>query len=320
MSLSTPVAFFVFNRPDLTRRVFSAIAEAKPTILLVIADGPRSSEEAILCDETRAVIEQVDWNCEVFTNFSPENLGCGRRVASGIDWVFSRVEESIILEDDCLPVASFFSYCQNLLEQYRQDERVMTINGTNFQSGQTRTEYGYHFSKYSASWGWASWRRAWEYYDYELKNWPALKQIGMVETMCEDPYEQKFWIRLFDSIHDKTSRIDTWDHQWNYACWSQNGLAVEPKVNLVANLGFGRPDATHTSTSNNPVLERLSPPEELTEIHHPPFVVRNREADKYIFDQVIGGKKMKEYDAPLGQLRRRLYTIRQKTRALYCSP
>ena len=320
MSLSTPVAFFVFNRPDLTRRVFSAIAEAKPAILLVVADGPRSSEEAILCDETRAVIEQVDWNCEVFTNFSPENLGCGRRVASGIDWVFSRVEESIILEDDCLPVASFFSYCQNLLEQYRQDERVMTINGTNFQSGQTRTEYGYHFSKYSASWGWASWRRAWKYYDYELKNWPALKQIGMVETMCEDPYEQKFWIRLFDSIHDKTSRIDTWDHQWNYACWSQNGLAVEPKVNLVANLGFGRPDATHTSTSNNPVLERLSLPEELTEIHHPPFVVRNREADTYIFDHVIGGKKMKEYDAPLGQLRRRLYTIRQKTRALYCSP
>lgn len=317
MYLSTPVAFFIFNRPDLTQRVFASIAQAKPKILLVVADGPRSSQEAEICEATRTVVKQVDWDCEVFTNFSAENLGCGHRIASGIDWVFSQVEDAILLEDDCLPVSSFFPYCQTLLHRYRHDTRVMTINGTNFQSGQCRTEYGYHFSKYSASWGWATWRRAWQYYDYELKNWPELKQTGMIETICEDPYEQRFWIRLFDSIYDKTNRIDTWDHQWNYACWSQNGLAIEPKVNLVSNLGFGRPDATHTATSNNPVLERISPPQEMHEITHPPFVVRHREADAYIFDYIIGGNKMKEQDTLSGRLRRRLSRLWQKTKSLY---
>ena len=161
MMLSTPVALFIYNRPDLTQTVFEAIARAKPKRLLVVADGPRFSEETEKCNQARDVIDGVNWECEVLTNFSDKNLGCGRRVASGIEWVFSEVEEAIFLEDDTLPAASFFPYCQALLEHYRHDERIMTINGNNFQSGQSRTDYSYHFSKYCACWGWASWRRAW---------------------------------------------------------------------------------------------------------------------------------------------------------------
>ncbi len=114
------------------------------------------SQEEEKCKASRAVIESVDWDCEVLTNYSDKNLGCGRRIASGIEWVFSKVEEAIFLEDDCLPVYSFFKYCQELLEYYRHDERVMTINGTNLQSGQRRTKYSYHFTRYNCSWGWAS--------------------------------------------------------------------------------------------------------------------------------------------------------------------
>lgn len=314
MTVSVPVAFFVFNRPDLTQIVFKMLAKAKPKILFVVADGPRFPEEAEKCEQARAVVDRVDWDCEVFTNFSDKNLGCGRRIASGIEWVFSEVEEAIFLEDDCLPVLSFFPFCQVLLEHYRHDERIMTINGNNFQSGQRRTEYSYHFSKYCASWGWASWRRAWKHYDYEMKSWPEFKQTGMMEMVCNDPYELKFWTKLFDSIYENPGGIDTWDHQWNYACWSQNGLAVEPGVNLVSNLGLGRSDATHT-TGQNPSLAEISKTQEIWEIKHPPFVVRHRDADTYIFDYVIGGKQMRKKNTLLGKLRQRLLTIQKKAKA-----
>ncbi len=304
MSLSTPIAFLIFNRPDLTQMVFEMIAKAKPKMLLVVADGPRFPEEDEKCEQARAFINRVDWNCEVLTNFSDKNLGCGRRISSGIEWVFSKVEEVIFLEDDCLPVESFFRYCQELLERYRHDERIMTINGSNFQSGRKRTEYSYHFTRYNSSWGWASWRRAWKHYDYEMKSWPEFKQTGIMGMVCEDPYEQKFWISLFDSIYEKPGEIDTWDHQWNFACWSQSGLAIEPRVNLVSNLGLDRPDATHT-TGHNPMLAHMSKSQEMKEIKHPPFVVRHSVADTYIFDYVIGGKKMKKY-ALVRKLLRRL--------------
>ncbi len=312
MSLSTPIAFLIFNRPDLTQMVFEMIAKAKPKMLLVVADGPRFPEEEEKCEQARAFIKRVDWNCEVLTNFSDKNLGCGSRISSGIEWVFSKVEEAIFLEDDCLPVESFFKYCQILLEYYRHDQRVMSINGSNLQSGQRRTEYSYHFTKYNCSWGWASWRRAWKHYDYEIKSWPEFKQTGMIKRVCEDPYEQRFWTRLFDSVYEKPGEIDTWDHQWNYACWSQSGLAIEPGVNLVSNLGLDRPVATHT-TGHNPMLAHMSKSQEMKEIKHPPFVVRHRDADTYIFDYIIGGKKMKKY-ALVRKLLRRLSKIQKKTK------
>jgi hypothetical protein len=283
------------------------IAKVKPEKLFVVADGPRFPEEEEKCEETRAIIKRVDWDCEVLTNYSDKNLGCGQCPANGIEWVFSKVEEAIFLEDDCLPVYSFFKYCQELLEYYRHDKRIMTINGTNLQSGQRRTEYSYHFTRYNCSWGWASWRRAWKHYDYEMKSWPESKKAGMIESEFGNLCEQRFWTNLFDSMYESYGRNDIWDHQWNYACWTQNGLAIEPEVNLVANLGLGRQDATHT-TGNNPVLAHMSKTQELMEIKHPQFVVRDRNADAYVFDYVIGGKRMKKH-ALLNKLRWQLSKI-----------
>jgi hypothetical protein len=133
-SLETPVVFIIFNRPRTARIVFTAIAEAKPTRLLVVADGPRPSKpgEAKLCEEARALISAVDWPCEVHTNFAEENLGCQERIISGLNWAFSLVEEAIILEDDCLPDLSFFPFCREMLNRYRGDARVGSISGTNF--------------------------------------------------------------------------------------------------------------------------------------------------------------------------------------------
>lgn len=311
MSLSTPVGFLIFNRPDLTEQVFAAISQAKPKKLFVIADGARHPEEVEKCEQTRAVIEKVDWDCEVLTNFSDTNMGCGRREASGFDWVFSQVEEAIFLEDDTLPAPSFFHFCEAMLDRYRDDDRIMHINGDNSYN-QDRTEYGYYFSKYMHGWGWASWRRAWQHYDYSMRTWAQFKHEGMFELVCDCPYEQKYWTEILDQMYEDPQVIDTWDYQWMYACWSQAGLAIAPSKNLISNLGFNRADAAHT-VGDDP-RSKLSTAD-MWSIEHPPFVVRHRVADLHTFDYVFGGKGMKEHDIEQRKLsakiRRRLSSIKQ---------
>ncbi|BBD69179.1 hypothetical protein NIES4072_34920 [Nostoc commune NIES-4072] len=308
MSLSTPVGFLIFNRPDLTEQVFAAIAQAKPQKLFVIADGPRFPEEEEKCQQARSIINKIDWKCDLITDFSDVNLGCGRREATGFDWVFSQVEEAIFLEDDTLPVPSFFSFCEAMLERYRHDERIMHINGDN-SVNQDRTEYSYYFSKYMHGWGWASWRRAWQHYDYRMKTWPEFKKQGLVKLIFENLYEQKYWTSIFDQMYDDPQIIDTWDYQWTYACWSQGGLVIEPNKNLISNLGFNRLDAAHTV--NDDPRSKL-PINDIWEIKHPPFIVRHKEADMHSFDQIFGGQEMREQDKPFVKIRRRLSSIKRK--------
>ncbi|MCL1470568.1 glycosyltransferase family 2 protein [Argonema antarcticum] len=307
MSISTPIAFFIFNRPALTEIVFEAIAKAKPKKLLIVADGPRFPEEDEKCQKARAaVIDKIDWECEVLTNFSEKNRGCKYRVSSGLDWVFSEVEEAIILEDDCLPDPSFFGFCETMLNRYRNDERVMMISGDNFQLGNSRTEYSYYFSKYTHIWGWASWRRAWQHYDVEMKSWPEYKKLDFIYSVCEDPVEQKYWTDIFDLVFD--GGIDTWDYQWLYTCWCQNGLTIIPNCNLISNIGFGN-DGTHTCY-DSPWAQL--PINDISEIKHPPFIFRHREADSYTFEYLFGGKNIRESYTLINQVRRRLSSIKGK--------
>lgn len=221
-----PVLFLIFNRPELTQRVFACIREARPAQLFVAADGPRLDHpgERQLCAEVRKVVGQVDWPCELLTLFRDENLGCRRAVDTAIDWFFAQVPEGIILEDDCLPTLSFFNFCQTLLEYYRFDERIMHISGDNFQFGKSRTPYSYYFSKYAHCWGWASWRRAWKYYDKDMKTWPELKELKILDTIYDDSHEQRYWTDIFDRTHE--GNIDTWAYQWIFTCWIQSGLSI----------------------------------------------------------------------------------------------
>ncbi len=302
MLLTTPVAFFIFNRPDVTAKVFEAITQAKPEKLLIIADGPRSSEEAEKCRKTRRVVENVDWECEVVTNFSDTNLGCKRRVASGIEWVFSQVDMAIFLEDDCLPVPSLFSFCQTLLERYRDDERVMHIGGCNFLPDRIPINDSYFFSRYIFPWGWATWKRAWQHYDEDMKSWPEFKKAKMLEYIFENPDERQLWEQRFDLAFN--GEIDTWDFQWFYNCWTQSGLAITPSINMVSNLGF-HPEATHTKTPfERSILANRSAIEMEGTIRHPQFIVRHREADAYIFEACFAPDKTKRDETVLAKFHR----------------
>lgn len=282
--MRTPVAFIIFNRPDVTARVFAEIARARPPKLLVVADGPRADRpgEAELCRATRAVVERIDWDCEVLTNFSDANLGCRRRVAGGLTWVFEQVEEAIILEDDCLPDPTFFPFCEELLERYRTDERVAMICGSNFLHGRKPTPHSYFFSRFGHIWGWASWRRAWAHYDADIKLWSDLRETTWLSEMLGDELAARYWRDRFDSV--RAGEIDTWDYQWFFTWWSQNCLAVVPDVNLITNIGFGEA-ATHTKTA---VAAMSELPRDAMEfpLKHPAYMRMNREIDAYTFRQI----------------------------------
>jgi hypothetical protein len=272
----------------LTKEVFAAIAAARPTKLFVVADGPRFPKEAGKCQAARSVIDRVDWDCKVVTNIADANLGCRKRIVSGLNWVFSQVDEAIVLEDDCVPHQSFFTFCARLLAHYRNDERVMEIGGGNYQFGLRRTDSSYYFSRYSNSWGWATWKRAWQHYDEELVIWPRLKETGKWSRLWDDRREMKHWESILDRVY--RGEIDTWDYQWQFAMWCQNGLSVVPNVNLVSNIGFG-PDATHTRWRWNPVAQL--PTQEIGEIRHPPLIFRHQEADQYRFQRVLRGSLLR---------------------------
>src|SRR5215470_4648664 len=301
--LDTPVALIIFNRPHTTERVFAEIAKAKPRKLFVIADGPRTDREgeAERCAATRDVVERIDWDCDVLRNYSDVNLGCGNRPASGVSWVFEHVESAIILEDDCVPHPTFFRYCEELLEKYRDDERIMHIGSGGFQFGRQPSGYSYFFSRHFPSWGWASWRRAWGAFDMSLKLWPAVRDDSWLWDIYDDERVIDFFRTVFDQTHGAGGNMSWWDFQWTFSCWLQHGLSILPHTSLVSNIGFGN-DATHTRgasdrIANVPTSAMVFP------LRHPPHVVRDREADRVFVDNVV-----MPYIAPRPSLYGRLRT------------
>lgn len=278
--LNTPVVFIIFNRPDTTRQVFEEIRNARPSKLLIVADGPRSGKpgEAEKVAAARAIVEEVDWPCELLKNYSDTNLGCKQRISSGLDWVFQTVEEAIILEDDCQPHPTFFRFCEEMLEKYRDDNRVMHISGDNFQFGKKIGSASYYFSYYAHVWGWATWRRAWRYYDVEITPWTTstTDQKDVLLNNFETSKEKRFWRRVWNGA--STGKIDTWDFQWAHACLTQGALSIMPNNNLVSNIGFGT-DSTHTSgvsdVANMPTSALNFP------LKQPKQFVRNIDADEF---------------------------------------
>jgi len=274
--LYTPILFLIFNRPDTTQKVFNAIRKAKPKQFFIAADGspPDREGEIEKCQKSRKIATSVDWDCEVKTLFRDKNLGCKIAISSAIDWFFENVEEGIILEDDCLPHQSFFWFCQELLEYYRNDTRIMHISGDNFQFGRKRGEGSYYFSKYSHVWGWATWRRAWKCFDINMKSFEEFKAENQINSIFQSKQQQKYWIKNFELTYN--GKINTWDHIWLYTCFINNGLCIMPNKNLVSNLGFSK-EGLHTKDKNSIFSEMEA--EEITEIIHPKFILTDQEAD-----------------------------------------
>ena len=285
--VDTAVLLITFNRPKQAAQVLDAIRKARPKKLYFASDGAREHKagEAEKVQACRALVETIDWPCEVRTLFREKNLGCKMGVSSAIDWLFENEEEGIILEDDCLPNGSFFRFCQEMLERYRDDRRVMHISGDNFQAEESHESASYYFSKYIHVWGWATWRRAWELYDIDL--------IGMEEDdICnyfENGEQAEFWLPIFEKM--KARLIDTWDYQWMFCCFANHGLAIMPSKNLVSNMGFGE-DATHTTNADSN-LSMLRTDELRFPLLHPQKKIVDYQKDNYTERLFFSRKKKK---------------------------
>jgi hypothetical protein len=241
--IETPVLFLIFNRPDLARQVFERIRQVKPKTLFIAADGPRHHEDILLCKQTREVVLQnIDWHCEIKTLLRDENLGCKVAVSSAITWFFENVDQGIILEDDCLPDISFFSFCRDLLKKYETDENIWHIGGNNFLLSEVG-EGSYYLSKMPLSWGWATWKRAWKHFDADIQHY----NLNDKNIFFSDEEIDNYWNNIFYAIKVKGTK-NIWDFQWANALFLNKKFSLVPQYNLVRNIGFGV-ESLHTKDS-----------------------------------------------------------------------
>ena len=288
MAVSAPVALLVFNRPDLTRRVLAAVRRAAPSKVLIVADGPRDETERSLCDEARtAVLDGIDWSCEIKTNFADANLGCRARVSSGLDWVFSQVDHTIVLEDDCVPIDSFFSYCDTLLARYDDDERVMHIGGVNLSPGRWRSGSVLSVLVAPSRVGVGNLEPRVAPLRRGHDGVGRLRARGLLRSVATSRSEEAYYRVAYDRV--RSGETDTWDYQWQFACWAQSGLAVVPRTSLVENVGF-RADATHTTLDPTRGVATA----DIGELVHPTWVVRDRAADAAAFREIFAAGTLKQ--------------------------
>ncbi|MBK5232226.1 MAG: hypothetical protein JJE13_04505 [Thermoleophilia bacterium] len=278
--LTAPVLFVVFNRPETTREVFESIRAAKPPRLYIGADGPRDDhpEDERNVDVVRDYItSQVDWECEVMTLFQDRNQGCKAGVSTAITWFFEHEESGIILEDDCVPDPSFFYFCEQLLEKYRGNEKVMHVGGSCLIKN-LEVDESYFFSRYSPVWGWATWRDAWA--RYSLTTGSFEDEFAAISRQFDSEEERSYWRKTLSDYF--AGRIDTWDYPWNYAIWKHGGLSIYPTRNLVKNIGFGT-GSTHTRRWSD--YRGLGDAEvrPIHEIVHPRRIAENPQLDQRAF-------------------------------------
>ncbi len=284
---NTPIIFLIFKRKKETSLVFEEIRKIKPSKLFIVADGPRNEEEKILSSETRKIVDKIDWECEIYRNYSDINLGCRERVISGINWAFEKIDRAIILEDDCLPNQDFFRFSEEMLEKYKDNENIMHIGGSNFQDN--NKEFinsikgdSYYFSNIAQIWGWATWKKAWNKYDSNMITWEKIKDKKDFIKHFPNKYIYQYWKYFFEKMH--RNEFDTWDIAWTYTCFKENGLCIMPKVNLIENTGSDASTATHKS--NN--LTHIKTSALIFPLTHPNIIKENRIADKYTYKRVYG--------------------------------
>lgn len=287
--MKTPdILFIVFKREESTNLVFQAIRKAKPARLFIAADGPRNDKEKEMCHKVRSLFNNIDWDCQVFKKFRDENVGIKRNISEAVSWFLEEVTEGIILEDDCLPSEDFFHFTNQLLELYRHDTRIYQISGSSFMP-KPRGSFSYFFSRYNHGWGWATWKRAWDQCDLEMDSLDEFLEVADRTKFWENRRERKYWTRFFQE--QRSGLIDTWDYQWKFTLWKNNGLCLYPNFNMIKNLGFNS-GATNTVQADSEKAERPFQSSILDSdgrYINPCCILRDRKADLWTFNHLYWG-------------------------------
>ena len=296
-----PILFLIFNRLDTSSRVFEEIKKQKPKFLYIAADGPRKERagESEICDMLRkSLLNQIDWDCELKTLFRERNLGCTPAVTEAISWFFNNVEEGIILEDDCLPHPDFFNYCSELLEKYRDEEKIGMIGGCVFDKELKQNNFSYRFSAYAKIWGWATWKRSWllnQPIDASINENSFRDQVNKVFTQRNERTAWLTEVKLFNK-----KRL-IWDGRFQLSLLYQNKLNIIPNKNLIINIGFGD-NATHTAYDDSPVSAYSF--DSIISMKHPEYIQRNIQADRVYFYHYFYSSNFKKIKGKFIHLKR----------------
>lgn len=307
-----PILLISFNRPTYTRQVLETVLAIEPKDLYIFQDGPRRGNETDVakCAEVRQVVEELTNGKQVdlHTNYRDLNLGCGPGPAHAITWFFDHVEEGIILEDDCLPSREFFQYCQELLGKYENEPSIGFIGGANY--GYTiKNDTSYVFgSGHHQTWGWATWRRSWELFDYKLEGLGKKDFDSIVRHYYKSARQRDYWREIFDLVKTDRMNDSCWDYQFYFSMWARNKVAICPKVNLVSNVGFGA-DATHTDCQDSPLLNRKV--ERIMPLIHPETIKHDFKVDDFMMRRFII-----PYEYGMGALKSLPYRINKRIKRL----
>jgi hypothetical protein len=252
----TPILMILFRRHASLAAQIDILRTLHPARLYVFADGPRHAADDADCQRARAALAGIDWPCDLRRKFMETNLGCGKGPATAMDWFFEHEPEGIILEDDLLPHPDFFQFCAELLGRYRDDPRVMEISGTNRLGQWAAGERSYCFSQWGSECGWATWRRAWQHFDYTVRAWANPAARTRLRPVLRHPMRIAFLSRILNRTLQNPAAVTWWDYQWAFAKMLNGGLAAVPSVNLVRNVGCDScshhdRDATHTFAVEN---------------------------------------------------------------------
>lgn len=280
----SPILLIGFNRPDTMQKVFDEVRKAQPHKLYYAVDCARKGMdgEQEKVNMVKEIIKQVDWPCGVHTLFRSENRGCGYGPAEAITWAFENEEHLIVLEDDCVPSQSFFRFCDEMLERYKDDSRVNIISGRSHHAGtKFFQDKDYIFTHYAHTWGWATWKRSWRNFDIFMNDFPDFIQSGGSSNIFFDMKEAEFWDKQFYSTYTQIEKEVThsWDMQWMYARLKEGGLGIVPAHNLISNIGAG--NGTHTSTEFVDIPSSEMP----VVIRHPKFVSLCRKYEDNHFEK-----------------------------------
>ena len=300
MSRIAPVLLIFFNRPDTLKYVFEEVRKAKPQKLYLAQDGARDDNpnDAENIQKCREIVSDIDWECEIFKNYSDKNCGCGRGPQRAIDWLFENEEEGIILEDDCIPDSSFFIFCTEMLKRYRNDERIFLITGCNSELQSLDIKESYFFGYAGTNWGWATWRRNWKKMDYAC-SWVSDKSIcrnveHLISTISKPAArsEMRKFIETNKLVAGEVN-ISYWDVQFQGIRYLNHQLSIIPQKNLITNIGLGVM-STHAQSAKIPRKEhstigkinacynqRFSLGNNLI---HPDYIVENIKYDKKMYN------------------------------------
>ena len=280
--LEAPIVIIIYNRFYYSTVLYEKLLELKPSRLYIVADGPKNDSDKLLCLKTRKIFDAISWDCNITRIYAETNLGCGPRVYSGLNEVFQSEDRAIVLEDDCIPANSFIAFCNEVLEKFKNDNRFMHISGSNFTPERSNDEFSCIYSKYGHIWGWATWKRAWDLFDYNMPEWPLIKEKKVLEYFFNSRKEFNFFSRHFNTYYNDPSK--PWGYRWMYCRLINNGLSVIPKENLITNIGA---DGTYNSAGINNKALYKNVSSDFCIKKYPPYVMCNNWFDNYHFTKHI---------------------------------